>query len=105
MDELLFSLAPVTMEITTTDTPAFRCQCGELLDATSGKYGRKPEPGSITLCAYCGTLYRFEDDMRTVSIGIEDLPNDPAFRKCIRTIQKEIQDHWQESNPRVNMPS
>ncbi len=35
--------------------------CGNTLDAATGK--AKPEPGDITICFYCGTLYRFDENL------------------------------------------
>jgi len=45
-----------------SDTPETQCcECKANLDAAAGPC--KPEPGDFTLCAYCGSLNVFTDNL------------------------------------------
>ena len=46
----------------TTRIPAHTCSCGNVNDAASG-HADMPEPGHISICAECGILTIFADDM------------------------------------------
>lgn len=54
--------------------------CGAKLDAatsTDGDYD--PKPGSVSICAYCGSIAIFEDDMSLRPLTqeeIDELPDD-----------------------------
>lgn len=37
------------------------CECGRKLDGVSG--ARKPHPGDLTLCIYCGSANAFANDL------------------------------------------
>lgn len=55
--------------------------CGAKLDAVSATDGSDyaPEPGSLSICAYCGTIAIFEDNMSLrpmTSKEIDELSND-----------------------------
>lgn len=40
-------------------------RCGEKLDANTGvEEGTRPEPGSVSICGYCGTLSLYDDGLR-----------------------------------------
>lgn len=44
-------------------TQTTKCTCGNILNAATGiDSHRAPEAGDISVCAYCGQLYRFADN-------------------------------------------
>lgn len=51
--------------LTTTRTRKSPCpRCGRECDAaTSTEPGKVPEPGSVSICAYCGEINLFDEDL------------------------------------------
>src|SRR5262245_58160181 len=52
------------MKSTPMKKPCVCLDCGQRLDAVTNTTGRrKPRPGNIMLCAYCGHIMAFADDL------------------------------------------
>lgn len=65
--------------LTSTQLPADGCpNCGHSLDAaTSLKGNHRPQPGDVSVCAYCGTILKFDDELRMQVIDPEHLARLP----------------------------
>ena len=75
----------------TTRIPPHTCSCGNVNDAASGHEGM-PEPGHISLCAECGIITVFTDDMTQRPPTAEELAAfqaDPIWRQ-IELLQDAI---------------
>lgn len=60
------------LELGTTRYPPTLCwECGKSLDACIGR--RRPAPGDLTLCGYCGSLNTFGEDLRLQKPSDEDM--------------------------------
>lgn len=78
-----------------TDTvavPTCACPgCGQLHSYVTGREGAKPEPGSHTVCVFCGALMTFADDMtlrRTTQAELNALPW--SSRALLDRLQKTV---------------
>jgi len=72
--------------------PESQClSCGVTMDAASvwGSEAHTPSPGDITLCAYCGYIMAFDDEMRLRDLTSEEFDwiakNDMVIR-----MQREV---------------
>ncbi len=57
----------------TTRTPTTICSCGMPLDAASSAH-RTPKEGDLSLCAYCGRLGAFDQNLHLKEVDEKDLP-------------------------------
>lgn len=65
--------------------PFSRCiRCKTAIDAATGIGKRQPSPGDVSICAYCGQVMLFSDDLTLVSAPQE-------VRDQIKT---EMPDTW-----------
>lgn len=75
-------------EITSHPCPG----CGEQLDRSMAFDGAKPNPGDITVCAYCACVSVYLDDLTTREVTPEKDPLfiiSPEYEK-VRIIQSAI---------------
>lgn len=90
-----------TIEISRTpkaNCPACQHELGATTGASIGKAGEpqppppRPQPGSLTLCFYCGTLLKFDDGLIPRAISEEErqriLDEIPLVR--------EVVDRWKK---------
>jgi len=62
----------------TTRMPVTNCPtCGAANDAASGRTGTVPDPGDVSICAYCGEVCTFDESYRLVLCADETIRNDP----------------------------
>jgi hypothetical protein len=47
-------------------------KCGAALDGQLAMPGRGPQPGDISVCAYCHTVGRFDDQMSIIPLTEEE---------------------------------
>lgn len=79
----------------TTRTPESRCpHCNHSVDAaTSVEEARKPKPGDITVCAYCGWICVFDSQIHLKNLGpweMEWLAKNRTQYDLLLAIQKKI---------------
>lgn len=74
--------------------------CGAPLDAAKGVGNdKKPRPGDISVCAYCGHIMAFDEQLKLRQLN-DDEVRDVAGMKEVLTIQKvrrkvfETSKHW-----------
>lgn len=63
--------------------------CGEWLDAATGLNEPVPEPGAGSICAYCGTLAIFGDDL-ALSPWPSALPVPDHVERLQRAIKERL---------------
>lgn len=63
--------------------PETHCPCcEEMLDAvTSLDADGAPEPGDVSLCAYCGEILQFDEDMQLTKVTEEVWNSLPLFSR------------------------
>jgi hypothetical protein len=49
------------------------CTCGSLIDSHSSENGAEPEKDDITVCCYCGTFSKFDENLNLVKMTIPEL--------------------------------
>lgn len=75
-------------------TPASLCpSCSSELSgaAVPGDPTAQPQPGDLTLCAYCGALLQF-DDLLLLNPTTLDAFDDPAARTQAQQLQQQLRD-------------
>jgi hypothetical protein len=73
------------MRIRTTNTKPQPCvKCKKPLDAATGIGSKRPQPGDITICFYCGHMLQIGKDMQLTSLS-------PAeFLRLPQELQNEL---------------
>jgi hypothetical protein len=55
-------------------TPPSICRCGRPLDAAAPTgHTDRPTPGAISICAYCGRLQMYDDDLKLRTMTEDEL--------------------------------
>lgn len=68
----------MTERLTTVMPPSLCPQCGDKLDmATSTTEAARPEPGDFSICLHCGTILRFDADLRCQRASAADFDQAP----------------------------
>jgi hypothetical protein len=77
------------------------CGCGSKLDAASTADGSDytPEPGSLSICAYCGVVSIFEDDMSLKPMTLKEI-DDLPFK--IRSEVMKMSNFIKQKNYSIN---
>lgn len=81
--------------MTTTEVPRSYCvKCGKMCDAAVLPFKEGvPQPGDFTVCAYCCTLMRFDEQLKLQRVSHADvvtLSQNPEIMEQLFKIQRAI---------------
>lgn len=74
-------------------TPSPCCECGRLLDAASGT--GFPKPDDFTLCAYCGSINVFNEELKLRAPTEEELFF-VAVNKPVQVMRAILEEMWKK---------
>lgn len=83
---------------TTGLPPSSCCECGMVMDAAMG--ARKPKPGDLSLCMYCGCLNAFGEDLalrRPIDEEVLAMAGCAEFQLARRIIEELRQEERKRS--------
>lgn len=76
--------------------------CGKVLDGITGVGDQPgcsddPYPGGYTICAYCCSLCKFDDDLKLVQVSDEEreflIKDNPLIQKMINAVGEVWKNH------------
>lgn len=87
--------------MTTTLLPQHGCPvCQRSIDAASDVRGdARPNPGDITICAYCASILEFDDEMRPQQASALTLSSiDSETAHTIEVVRRAVRDLRAQNN-------
>lgn len=74
--------------------PESWCTCGHLLSGATGiDYDERPEPGNLSVCAYCGVLRIYAEDLSLRELTREELAEvmaDPELNAQVLQMRQAV---------------